>query len=137
MAEFRKIGVVGAGQMGNGIAHVCALAGYDVVLNDISDDALSAAMSMIEQNMSRQMARDIISLDEMKTAMARIQPTSKMELLADIDLAIEAATENREVKEAIFRSLCQIVSDQTLLATNTSSISVTRLAASTDPGVLY
>ncbi|MEL7482207.1 MAG: 3-hydroxybutyryl-CoA dehydrogenase [Pseudomonadota bacterium] len=132
MAEFRKIGVVGAGQMGNGIAHVCALAGYDVVLNDISDDALSAAMSMIEQNMSRQMARDIISLDEMKTAMARIEPTSKMELLADIDLAIEAATENREVKEAIFRSLCQIVSDQTLLATNTSSISVTRLAASTD-----
>lgn len=132
MAGLKTIGVIGAGQMGNGIAHVCALAGYDVVLNDISEDALSRGISAIERNMTRQVSREIISPDDMTKAMARIKPSTSMDPLGSIDMAIEAATENREVKEAIFRSLCQIVPDNALLATNTSSISVTRLASITD-----
>ncbi|MEM9668579.1 MAG: 3-hydroxybutyryl-CoA dehydrogenase [Pseudomonadota bacterium] len=132
MSGLKTIGVIGAGQMGNGIAHVCAAAGYDVVMNDISQEALAQGMAMIERNMTRQVIREVISPAEMETALARITPTSSMDPLASVDLAIEAATENREVKEAIFRSLCQIVPDSAFLATNTSSISVTRLASITD-----
>jgi len=132
MAGLKTIGIIGAGQMGNGIAHVCALAGYDVVLNDISDDALQSGMAAIERNMTRQVSRELITPDEMSTAFGRISPTASMDPLANIDMAIEAATENREVKEAIFRSLCQIVPETAYLATNTSSISVTRLASITD-----
>jgi len=132
MAGLKTIGVIGAGQMGNGIAHVCAVAGYDVVMNDISQEALERGMSMIERNMTRQVSRDILKPEEMETALARIKPSSSMDPLGQVDLAVEAATENREVKEAIFRSLCQIVPDSAYLATNTSSISVTRLASITD-----
>ena len=132
MAEIKTIGVVGAGQMGNGIAHVCALAGYDVILNDVSQDALEKGLSTIEKNMTRQVSREVISLDDMKTAQGRIRTSVEMVPFADVDLAIEAATENREVKEQIFAALCNVVPARTYLATNTSSISVTRLASTTD-----
>ena len=129
---LKTVGVVGAGQMGNGIAHVCALAGYDVVLNDISEAALEQGMATIEKNLTRQVSRDRISLDEMQAAQARIKAAPDIDALAAVDLAIEAATENREVKEKIFAGLCAVVPKHTYLATNTSSISVTRLAATTD-----
>ncbi len=132
MSEIKTIGVIGAGQMGNGIAHVCALAGYDVIMNDISEDALDHGFQMIEKNMSRQLARDLITTEDMIGALARIRREKKTDRLGGVDLAIEAATENREVKEAIFRSLCQVVPKNAILATNTSSISVTRLASTTD-----
>lgn len=132
MAAIKTIGVIGAGQMGNGIAHVCALSGYDVVLNDLSDDALKAGLATIEKNMSRQVARDLITPDEMTAGLKRIIMSTSMDPLGHVDLAIEAATENREVKEAIFRSLCKVVPEHAILATNTSSISVTRLASITD-----
>ena len=118
--------------MGNGIAHVCALAGYDVFLNDVSEDALEQGMKTIEANMSRQVSRSMISPDDMTTALKRIQPGTSLEPFGKVDLAIEAATEKREVKEAIFKSLCDVVPERTYLATNTSSISITRLAATTD-----
>ncbi|MEO1405393.1 MAG: 3-hydroxybutyryl-CoA dehydrogenase [Pseudomonadota bacterium] len=132
MAGLKTIGVIGAGQMGNGIAHVCAVAGYDVVMNDISQEALERGMSTIEKNMTRQVSRELLTPDDMEAALARIKPSSSMDPLGAVDLAVEAATENREVKEAIFRSLCQIVPDSAFLATNTSSISVSRLASITD-----
>jgi len=132
MAAIKKIGVIGAGQMGNGIAHVCALAGYDVVLNDISEEALTAGLQTIEKNMTRQVARDLISVEDMTAALGRITTSGSMDPLGAVDMAIEAATENRDVKEAIFRSLSQVVPAHAVLATNTSSISVTRLASVTD-----
>jgi 3-hydroxybutyryl-CoA dehydrogenase len=118
--------------MGNGIAHVCALAGYNVVLNDISDDALSAGLKTIERNMTRQLSRELITKDDMESGLGRIATTSSMDPLGKVDMVIEAATENRDVKEAIFRSLVQVVPEHAILATNTSSISVTRLASVTD-----
>ncbi len=132
MADFKTIGIVGAGQMGNGIAHVCALAGYDVILNDLSQDALEHGLATIETNMTRQVSRELLSVEDMKTALHRIQTTTEYAPFGSIDLAIEAATENREIKEKIFASLCGVVPDHTILATNTSSISVTRLASTTD-----
>ncbi|RIJ24262.1 3-hydroxybutyryl-CoA dehydrogenase [Henriciella barbarensis] len=132
MTEIARIGVVGAGQMGNGIAHVCALAGYEVQLNDISEDALSAGMQTIEANMTRQVSRDMISHEEMSGAMSRIHTSTSLEGFGDVNLALEAATEKREIKESIFKSLCEAVPADAYLATNTSSISITRLAATTD-----
>lgn len=132
MGKIGTVGVVGAGQMGNGIAHVCALSGYDVELNDISDEALSRGMDTIEANMARQVSRNMITPDAMTTAMKRIHPSSNLERFGTVDLAIEAATEKREVKEAIFKSICEAVPANAYLATNTSSISITRLAATTD-----
>ena len=132
MTEIKRIGVVGAGQMGNGIAHVCALAGYEVALNDVSEDALEKGLATINKNLLRQVTRDLITPDEMETALGRITLASSLAPFADTDLAIEAATENREIKDAIFKSICEVVPERTYLATNTSSISVTRLAAATD-----
>ncbi len=132
MSGIKTVGVIGAGQMGNGIAHVCALAGYNVVLNDISDDALSAGLKTIERNMTRQLSRELITKDDMESGLGRIATTSSMDPLGKVDMVIEAATENRDVKEAIFRSLVQVVPEHAILATNTSSISVTRLASVTD-----
>ncbi|MEL7040180.1 MAG: 3-hydroxybutyryl-CoA dehydrogenase [Pseudomonadota bacterium] len=132
MADIKTIGVVGAGQMGNGIAHVCALAGYDVILNDISKDALDKGISVIEKNLGRQLSRELITVDEMKAAQGRIKTSVEIGALERADLAIEAATENREVKEKIFAGLCDVVPSHAYLATNTSSISVTRLASTTD-----
>lgn len=132
MAEFRTVGVVGAGQMGNGIAHVCALAGYDVLLNDVSQDALDKGITTIEKNMTRQVSRDLISVEQMKMALGRLKTSTELAPFEAADLAIEAATENRDVKEKIFAGLCQAVPQHAVLATNTSSISVTRLASTTD-----
>ncbi|HAE94128.1 MAG TPA: 3-hydroxybutyryl-CoA dehydrogenase, partial [Hyphomonas atlantica] len=132
MTDLKTIGVIGAGQMGNGIAHVSALAGYNVVLSDISEDALANGMQAIERNMARQVSRGQFEPDAMTAAIARIKPTTVLKDHEAADLVIEAATERREVKEQIFKSLCEIVPASTFLATNTSSISITRLASVTD-----
>jgi|TARA_R110002096_G_scaffold257381_1_gene450939 3-hydroxybutyryl-CoA dehydrogenase len=127
-----KVGVIGAGQMGNGIAHVFAVAGYDVLLSDISQDALDGSISVIEKNMQRQVAKDIISEEDYKAAFARIETTVGISTFNDVDLAIEAATENEEIKKAIFKELSDVMKPDAIMATNTSSISVTRLASVTD-----
>ncbi len=133
--EIQRVGVIGAGQMGNGIAHVCALAGLDVVLNDLGQEQLDKAISKIDRNLNRQAARGKISDEEVKATMGRILATTEFARVQDCDLIIEAATENEQVKLKIFRALCEGLSDKSLIATNTSSISVTRLAAATDrPG---
>ena len=132
MAEIRTVGVIGAGQMGNGIAHVSALAGYDVVLTDVSEAALAKGMATIEANMARQVARQLITPDELKAALKRIRPSADIKAHGASDLVIEAATEKRELKEQIFRSVCEAVPPHAYLATNTSSISITRLASVTD-----
>jgi 3-hydroxybutyryl-CoA dehydrogenase len=132
MADLKTIGVIGAGQMGNGIAHVSALAGYDVVLSDISEESLAKGMKAIERNMARQVGRGQYDQGAMDTALARIKPTTVLKDHEGANLVIEAATERREIKEQIFRSICEIVPADTFLATNTSSISITRLASVTD-----
>jgi 3-hydroxybutyryl-CoA dehydrogenase len=132
MADIWTVGVIGAGQMGNGIAHVSALAGYDVVLTDVSEAALAKGMATIEANMARQVARQLITPDELKAALKRIRPSADIKAHGASDLVIEAATEKRELKEQIFRSVCEAVPPHAYLATNTSSISITRLASVTD-----
>ena len=131
MADIKSVGVIGAGQMGSGIAHVCALAGYDVFLNDLDGDRITAGISRIEHNLARQVGRGLIDDAAMKAALARIKPAS-LEVVAGSDIAIEAATENEDTKKAIFRSLLPHLGPNTLLASNTSSISITRLASTTD-----
>ncbi|WP_340693354.1 3-hydroxybutyryl-CoA dehydrogenase [Hyphomonas sp.] len=132
MAELKTVGIIGAGQMGNGIAHVAALAGYDVIMTDISDEALAKGMTTIEGNMRRQVQRDLITEADMKTGLKLIRTSASIKAHEAADIVIEAATEKREIKEQIFRSICEIVPAHTYLATNTSSISVTRLASVTD-----
>ncbi len=126
------IGIIGAGQMGNGIAHVSALAGLDVVLIDVVPTQLEKALQTIEGNLDRQVKREKISEDEKEAALARIAAVSNLESISDCDLVIEAATENEELKKKIFDGLCPLLGDDVLIATNTSSISITRLAAATD-----
>ncbi len=130
--EIRKIGIVGAGQMGNGIAHVMSLAGYDVMLNDISDDALSNAMELMKNNMERQVSRGKITEDQLSDALSRITCTTTLSELGKTDLIIEAATERETVKQAIFEDLVPHLQPHTILTSNTSSISITRLASRTD-----
>lgn len=130
--EIKSIGVVGAGQMGNGIAHVCALAGYDIVMTDISHDALTSAVDLISRNLGRQVGRGKISEAEMMTAMDRITTTTRLQDLGATDLVIEAATERETVKQAIFEDLLPHLKPTTILTSNTSSISITRLASRTD-----
>ncbi|MEQ8900135.1 MAG: 3-hydroxybutyryl-CoA dehydrogenase [Roseovarius sp.] len=130
--EIRTIGVVGAGQMGNGIAHVMALAGYDVALNDISREALDKAMATIRKNLDRQVSREKITQEELEAALARITTTQTLTDLGPSDLIIEAATEREAVKQAIFDELLPHLAPQTILTSNTSSISITRLASRTD-----
>jgi 3-hydroxybutyryl-CoA dehydrogenase len=130
--KIEKVGVVGAGQMGTGIAHVCALAGYDVVVEDINAEALGKTRSTIERNLHRQAARGVITTSDVETAMKRIRTAGDLNAMNDRDLVIEAATENEQVKRKLFQDLCPRLKPQTMLATNTSSISITRLAASTD-----
>jgi len=129
---IEKIGIVGAGQMGNGIAHVCALAGYEVILNDIDEQQLDKALKTIDHNMTRQVARGTISEQDKVAALNHITTTKSIEGFADVDLAIEAATENEQIKRDIFSKLCPVLKPNAMLATNTSSISITRLATSTD-----
>lgn len=129
---IRKVGVIGAGQMGNGIAHVVSLAGYDVLMTDIEKDKVDAALEIISRNMNRQLKRGKISETERDEALKRIGYASSLQGLADCDLIIEAATEDEAVKRKIFTELCLTLPREALLATNTSSISITRLAAATD-----
>ncbi|HEY3223396.1 MAG TPA: 3-hydroxybutyryl-CoA dehydrogenase [Pseudolabrys sp.] len=131
-AKIQSVGVIGAGQMGNGIAHVCALAGYSVLLNDVSLDRIKGGMATINGNMARQVAKKSISEDDRKNALTRIKPAEKYDALSGCDLVIETATEKEEVKRKIFSELCASLKADAILATNTSSISITRLASSTD-----
>jgi 3-hydroxybutyryl-CoA dehydrogenase len=130
--DIQTIGIVGAGQMGNGIAHVMALAGYDVLLNDVSADALAKAMKTVTGNMDRQVSREKITAAERDAAMARITTTQTLSDLGQSDLVIEAATERETVKQAIFEDLIPHLKPTTILTSNTSSISITRLASRTD-----
>ena len=130
--DIKSIGVIGAGQMGNGIAHVMALAGYDVMLNDISQDSLNNAVALIGKNLERQVSRDKITAEAKADALARIKTTLQLPELGQTDLIIEAATERETVKAAIFEDLLPHLKPTTILTSNTSSISITRLASRTD-----
>ena len=130
--NIKKVGVVGAGQMGNGIAHVVALAGYDVLLNDVAEDRIQAALATIDGNMKRQVSRGALADDARKAAIGRIAPALGMDALADCDLVIESASEKEEIKRRIFTDLCAVLKPGAIVASNTSSISITRLAAATD-----
>jgi len=126
------VGVIGAGQMGNGIAHVCALSGFDVLLNDIVAERIAEGIATIGGNLARQVSRQRITDDERQAAMKRIVPAKTLEELGNCDLVIEAATEKEDVKRKIFTALCPSLKPDAILGTNTSSISITRLAAATD-----
>jgi len=130
--DVQSIGVVGAGQMGNGIAHVMALAGFDVLVTDTSQDALTRMHDLIGKNLGRQVARDKISASDAEAALARIKTTPKLIELGQSDLIIEAATERETIKTAIFEDLVPHLKPETILTSNTSSISITRLASRTD-----
>ncbi len=129
---IERIGVIGAGQMGNGIAHVLSLAGFDVMLEDINSEQLGKALERITKNMRRQAARGLIKDEVVEPALKRIHTAQDLDAMQDRDLVIEAATEDETVKRKIFQDLCPRISKTAMIATNTSSISVTRLAASTD-----
>ncbi|WP_338549125.1 3-hydroxybutyryl-CoA dehydrogenase [Roseovarius phycicola] len=130
--EIRKVGIVGAGQMGNGIAHVIAAAGYDVLFNDISQDALDKAILIIDGNMERQVSKGKMDASAKADALSRIQTTLSLPELGQADLIIESATERETVKQAIFEDLLPHLEPHTILTSNTSSISITRLASRTD-----
>jgi len=133
--RLSRIGVVGAGQMGGGIAHVCALAGIDVVITDIDNEALQRGRQAIERNLSRQVARGTIREEDKDAALARIHTGLDYALFGDCDMVIEAATEKEDIKREIFKKLTPALKPEALIATNTSSISITRLASATDrPG---
>ncbi|WP_423211008.1 3-hydroxybutyryl-CoA dehydrogenase [Paracoccus yeei] len=129
---IQSVGIVGAGQMGNGIAHVFALAGYDVLMTDISREALDKAVALVDRNLSRQASRGKISDQDRDAALGRIKTTLQLSDLGQCDLIIEAATERETVKQAIFEDLLPHLKPETILASNTSSISITRLASRTD-----
>ena len=130
--DIKTIGVIGAGQMGSGIAHVCACAGLDVRLHDINEDRINAGLATINGNMARQVAKGTITEQDRQRALAHIKPALSYDAFADCDLVIEAATENEEVKRKIFTKLSPSLKPDALIGTNTSSISITRLAAATD-----
>ncbi|MBD3764508.1 MAG: 3-hydroxybutyryl-CoA dehydrogenase [Rhodobacterales bacterium] len=130
--DIRTVGVVGAGQMGNGIAHVFALAGYDVVLTDISQTSLDKAMATIDRNLDRQVSRGKVTAEDKAAALGRIRTTLRLADAGATDLVIEAATERETVKQAIFEDLLPHLRPHTILTSNTSSISITRLASRTD-----
>ena len=130
--DIRRVGVVGAGQMGNGIAHVFALAGYEVILHDIAEASLQAALATIDKNMERQVSRGKISAEAKAGALARITTSLDIAPLGPTDLIIEAATEKEDIKNKIFASLAPHLGPNTILTSNTSSISITRLASRTD-----
>jgi 3-hydroxybutyryl-CoA dehydrogenase len=130
--EVKKIGIIGAGQMGSGIAHVCSLAGLDVVLNDVSEERVTAGLATINGNMARQISRGQITEENRKAALDHVMPSTDFNELADCDLVIEAATENEDTKRKIFTKLCPALKADAIVASNTSSISITRLASVTD-----
>ncbi|MDE2582724.1 MAG: 3-hydroxybutyryl-CoA dehydrogenase [Rhodospirillales bacterium] len=130
--EIARVGIVGAGQMGNGIAHVCALAGLAVTMLDVKAEALDKAMAVMARNMERQVNRKLISAEDKDAALARIVTTTDYAAFGDADFVIEAATEKEEIKRAVFKTLIPHLSPSCMLASNTSSISITRLGAATD-----
>jgi len=132
MTEIKSVGVIGAGQMGSGIAHVSALSGYDVYLYDISEDRIEEGLATITGNLGRQMSKGQITEAERDAAVSKLHAANGIEALADVDLAIEAATEDETVKRKIFAALCPVLKPEAMIASNTSSISITRLAATTD-----
>lgn len=133
--DIKSVGIIGAGQMGAGIAQVCAQSGYAVVLFDQSADAVKKAFERIEKSVNRLVEKETLSADDAKAALSRLTPAGSVNELSDCDLVIEAATENEQVKNAIFKSVCEHLKPEAMLASNTSSISITRLAAATDrPG---
>ena len=132
MVDIRCVGIIGAGQMGTGIAHVCALAGYEVRLNDLSRERLDAGLITIERNLARQVHKGAIDEATMQAALGRISLSDSLADVGASDLAIEAATEHEPTKKAIFKALEPHLAAHTLLASNTSSISITRLASNTD-----
>lgn len=127
-----RIGVIGAGQMGNGIAHVMAVAGYDVLICDINQDALTRALALIDKNLDRQVAREKLTEEEKTASLGRISTTLRLPDLGTTDLVVEAAVERESVKAAIFEDLVPHLQPHTILTSNTSSISITRLASRTD-----
>jgi 3-hydroxybutyryl-CoA dehydrogenase len=130
--NIRKVGIIGAGQMGNGIAQVVAQAGFDVLLNDVSSDRIKSALATINGNLSRLVSRKGLTDKEREQALARIKPADGFEELADCDLVIESASEKEDIKRKIFNELCAVLKPEALIGSNTSSISITRLAAATD-----
>ncbi|MDP9095347.1 MAG: 3-hydroxybutyryl-CoA dehydrogenase [Pseudomonadota bacterium] len=132
MPAIQMVGVIGAGQMGAGIAHVCALSGLPVVLLDLKPDALEKAMATMSRNMDRQVAKRAITAEQKAAGLALVHTSSDYASFADADFVIEAATEKEEVKRAIYRTLTPHIKPSCMLASNTSSISITRLGASTD-----
>jgi 3-hydroxybutyryl-CoA dehydrogenase len=130
--RIRSVGVIGAGQMGNGIAHVCAVAGYEVGLYDQSDEKIEAALSTIRKNLARSVKSGRIRPEQESEALRRIRTVSGLESLGDSDLVIETAVEDEQVKRKIFAALCPALKKDAIIGTNTSSLSITRLAASTD-----
>ena len=131
-SEIAKIGVIGAGQMGSGIAQVCAQAGFHVFLNDISEERINSALATVDGNMARDLQKGVLKDDERKDVLSRIHAAPAYENLADCDLVIEAASENEEVKRKVYARLCPVLKPEALIGTNTSSISITRLASATD-----
>ena len=129
---IENVGVIGAGEMGVGIAHVCAASGFTITLVDISDVILSKALVTIEQNLSRLVKRGIMTEEQKKDALNIVNISSDLNALGDCDLVIEAATEDENVKKEIYDQICPILKNDAILATNSSSISITRLAAQTD-----
>src|SRR5690349_5545931 len=121
-AKIKTVGVIGSGQMGNGVAHVAALAGYDVILNDVSVDRLKSAMATINGNLTRQVAKKIITEDAHQKALKRITSADTLDGLANCDLIIESATEKEEVKRKIFHDLCPLLKPEAIIGSNTSSI---------------
>jgi 3-hydroxybutyryl-CoA dehydrogenase len=132
MIEIKSIGVMGAGQMGSGIAHVCALAGLDVALHDTARDRLEACLEVVSANLGRQVASKKITEEQRREALARIRLLDDLDGFADTDLVIEAVTENETIKRKALSRLCPELKPEAMIGTNTSSISITRLAASTD-----
>jgi 3-hydroxybutyryl-CoA dehydrogenase len=132
VAPIHNIGIIGAGQMGGGIAHVIALSGYDVVMHDVAKERVDAALAIIDKNLARQVASGKISEEDRQKTLSRISFAETLAGLGDADLVIEAATEDETVKRKIFVALCPFLKPDAIVATNTSSISITRLAASTD-----
>jgi 3-hydroxybutyryl-CoA dehydrogenase len=131
-ATIKRIGIVGAGQMGSGIAHVCALAGLSISIVDAKADALDKALATIGRNIDRQVAKGMVTAEQRDAALARVSPSLDYSAFADVDLVIEAATEKEEIKRAIFKAAIPHLKSSCILASNTSSISITRLGAGTD-----
>jgi 3-hydroxybutyryl-CoA dehydrogenase len=130
--EINTLGIIGAGQMGNGIAHVAAVAGLDVLLNDLSQERINAGLATVNGNMARQVSKGLISEEDRQAALRRIKALPEVSGLADCDLVIEAAIEDEQAKVKIYGAVCPHLKPGAILATNTSSISITRLAAATD-----